>query len=206
VSGSSEPGSEPPRRADTDGADPHGWPEPNGDGPAGDVPPTRDTGLFYRRIGAWFVDGLLVGVATFLIGSFSASLGSGVETVDSNLLLWALALDIVYRWAMQSAFGFTLGKLLTGVRLVSASGAPPGPLQVLGREAGLFLLVGAPGLLPLGELQFLPLFGQLVSLYVVYRRHDQRAIHDLPVGTRVVRAVPLDEVGRGGGPLRPRMP
>ena len=173
-----------------DGVDPHGWPEPHGDGPDDDQPPARDTGLLYRRIGAWIADGLLVGVVTFLIGGFSTSLGSGIETVDSNLLLWALAFEVVYRWAMQSAFGFTLGKRLTGVRLVSASGAPPGPSQVLGREAALFLLIAAPGLLPFDELRLLPLVGQLVSLYVVFRRHDQRAIHDLPVGTRVVRAVP----------------
>ena len=109
--------------------------------------PPRDTGLLYRRIGAWIVDGWVVGAATVLIGGFSGSLGSDIETVDPNLLLWALALGVVYRWAMQSAVGFTLGKRLTGLRLVSASGAPPGPLQVLGREAALFLLVVAPGLL-----------------------------------------------------------
>lgn len=200
MSGESEPGTEPPQRADMDEVEPHG------DGPDGDQPPARDTGLLYRRVGAWIVDGWVVGAATVLIGGFSGSLGSDIETVDPNLLLWALALGVVYRWAMQSAFGFTLGKRLTGLRLVSASGAPPGPLQVLGREAGLFVLVVAPGLLPYDQVQFLPMFGQLVSLYVVYRRHDQRAIHDLPVGTRVVRAVPIEEIGRGGGPLRPRMP
>ncbi len=165
----------------------------------------RDTGLIYRRMGAFALDALVTTMVAIFVGSGTGAISAApdVASIDARFVLWTFAMDVGYRWAFHSAFGATLGKLALGLRLVDRDGKKPGPVVVLGREVLLFALLGASSVIA-------GIYGQAVAYglnsYVVFRRHDQRAIHDLPVGTRVVRAVPIDEFDRGGGPLRPRMP
>ena len=173
------------------------WPDrtdPPADPPA---PPVagplgiEDSGLIYRRIGAYVLDSVLVSVAALLVLGATNSLGSTDDpvAVDPMLAVWALALEVLYRWAMQAAFGFTVGKLAMGLRLVGPDGKPANAIQILIRELALIGMLGVAQLV--GNL-IVPALVQIGLIYTVIRRPDRRSLHDLTVQTRVVRVASPD--------------
>ncbi len=164
--------------------------------------PRPDFGLILRRIGAWILDQLLVSGVAWLIGLAAGVIGPGVSDIDQGFALWVRALEVVYRWSMQAAVGYTVGKRLLGLRLASEGTARPGALLVLGRELVLFAILSTPALLGLAEQQQFTIVTLLLflSLWVVFRRRDHRAIHDLPFRTRVVRARAVDKSAPDEGP------
>ena len=179
------------------------WPEPQD---SDDRPPATgglggfaaDSGLVYRRVGAYVIDSLLVAIATTIIG-----VGAGIVSmdpdgpaIDPSLALWMLIFEVLYRWSVQSAFGFTLGKLALGLRLVSAEGGPAGPLRILVREVALG---GMLGVAQATGWTILPALVQVLLVYVVIHRPDRRSLHDLTVQTRVIRVIP----GDSDTPMRP---
>ena len=104
------------------------------------------------------------------------------DTGDATLVVRVLA-DVftlvfagVYTTVLHTMDGQTIGKMLTGVRVVGADGAP----------------------LPLGAalLRFFGYFGSAAPLFIGFimagLRRDKRALHDLIAGSRVdrVRARP----------------
>lgn len=146
----------------------------------------KDSGLIYRRVGAYVLDSVLVSIAALLVGSATNSLGTVGDTpeVDPMFALWALALEVLYRWAMQATFGFTLGKLALGLRLVGPDGKPASAIHILIRELAL---IGMLGLAQMVGNLIVPALVQIGLMYTVIRRPDRRSLHDLTVQTRVVR-------------------
>ena len=165
-------------------------------------PRNPEIGVVYRRVAAFLLDFLLVWIVTSFIGERAGALGPNfTDAAAESLARWQFAAILVYRWAMQSAFGFTLGKLLLGLRLVADDGGPPGALRALGREVPLCMIVNVWLLAPVLFQYFVPQIASVISLWMALRRPDGRALHDLPMRTRVVRTRPAP--GRQGGPPRP---
>ena len=199
--GEPPPGSpdEPPANRD--------WPEPTD---SDDRPPASgglagyaaDSGLIYRRVGAYVIDSLLIALAALVLGTATGVINMDIDapSVEPSLWLWTLAFEVLYRWSMQSAFGATLGKLALGLRLVAADGNMAGPIQVMVREVGLGTLLGlAQYAAQLTGFAILPSLVQVMLVYVVLHRPDQRSLHDLTVQTRVIR-VPSED---SDTPMRP---
>lgn len=193
----SPPGSsdDPPERRD--------WPEPTD---SDDRPPATgglggfaaDSGLVYRRVGAYIIDSLLVALTTTVLGLATGIISMDLEgpALDPSLALWMLIFEVLYRWSVQSAFGATLGKLALGLRLVGADGGPAGALRILVREVALGAMLGVA---QATGWAILPALVQVMLVYVVIHRPDRRSLHDLTVQTRVIRVMPKDS----DTPMRP---
>ena len=151
----------------------------------------KDSGLIYRRIGAYVFDSVIVSIAALFVLGATNSLGSTADpvAVDPMLAVWALALEVLYRWAMQATFGFTVGKLALGLRLVGPDGKPASAVQILIRELALIGMLGVAQLV--GNL-IVPALVQIGLIYTVIRRPDRRSLHDLTVQTRVIRVADPD--------------
>ncbi len=178
-----------------DGPAPNSWPQPappsERDDAAPSVRPATDMGYVMRRVGAYLIDSILIAIVAVLVGSATGavSAGPGELTVDPAFTLWVLVLEALYRWALQSAFGFTLGKLALGLRVVRAYGGRAGPIRVLIRE---FVLAAILGIAQSTGQLMLPAIVQVVLLFFVIQRTDNRSLHDIPGITRVVRASSVD--------------
>jgi uncharacterized RDD family membrane protein YckC len=99
------------------------------------------------------------------------------------------AVTLLFLVVIQGRFGWTVGKLLTGLRTVKGDGERPGIIRAFLRTV----------LLPIDALPstpFLPLVGGLVALFT----DTNRRIGDLLAGTYVVRrsAWGSDPTGKGG--------
>ncbi len=194
---------EPPPQSPDDPPPDRDWPEPLD---SDDRPPATgglggfaaDSGLVYRRVGAYVIDSLLVALTTTVIGVASGIISMDLEApaIDPSLALWMLIFEVLYRWSVQSAFGFTLGKLALGLRLVGSDGGPAGPLQILVREIALGAMLGVA---QATGWAILPALVQVLLVYVVIHRPDRRSLHDLTVQTRVIRVKPSDT----DTPMRP---
>ncbi len=194
---------EPPPESPDDPPASRDWPEPLD---SDDRPPATgglggfaaDSGLVYRRVGAYVIDSLLVALTTTVIGVASGIISMDLEApaIDPSLALWMLIFEVLYRWSVQSAFGFTLGKLALGLRLVGSDGGPAGPLQILVREIALGAMLGVA---QATGWAILPALVQVLLVYVVIHRPDRRSLHDLTVQTRVIRVKPSDS----DTPMRP---
>ena len=152
-----------------------------------------DVSLALRRIGASIIDLTAIVVPVLAIAEFSGLASPAGTAGDTGLPVWVFVVSFVYRWAMQSALGFTVGKWMLGLRLVNATGVPPRPLTVFGREALWVLLVLTSQVVPaaaadsfVGTVIFL---GLITDVYSMFRRSDTRALHDLPFHTEVRRAI-----------------
>ena len=190
---------DPPARRD--------WPEPTD---SDDRPPATggiggfaaDSGLVYRRVGAYVIDSVLVGLTTVVLGVATGIISMDLDApaIDPSLWLWTLVFEVLYRWSVQAAFGATLGKMALGLRLVAADGGPAGPLQILTREISLGAMLGvAQYLAQFTGWGLLPALTQVLLIYVVIHRPDRRSLHDLTVQTRVIRVKP----GNSDTPMRP---
>lgn len=194
---------EPPAGSPDDPPASRDWPEP---GDSDDGPPATgglggfaaDSGLVYRRVGAYVIDSLLVTIAALVVGITTGTVAMDAEafSIEPTFGLWMLFFEVLYRWAVQSAFGFTLGKLALGLRIVGADGGPAGPVRILVREVALFAMLGVA---QATGWTILPALVQVMLIYVVIHRPDRRSLHDLTVRTRVIRVVPADSAT----PLRP---
>lgn len=149
---------------------------------------TGELSGWWRRAGAYLIDTIIVfSVAAGILWIFGFDFAAYFEA-DVALLATA-ANDILFvgaEAAVALAYytplmvrwdGRSLGKAALGIRVIRADGEPLRPGQVVIRQTviqylvwGFFLLAIVPDYLwPLGD------------------RH-RRALHDLAVGTRVVRA------------------
>jgi uncharacterized RDD family membrane protein YckC len=141
--------------------------------------------LIQRRVGAYILDSVFISIAAIIVGGITGSIGPD-SAVNPAFAVWALILEVLYRWAMQATFGFTVGKFMLGLRLVGADGNRAGPLRVLGREISLFAMLFIAQYIPGLPQPLLPALVQIVLLYVVIRRPDRRSLHDLTVKTQVI--------------------
>ena len=198
-----EPDREPSRETPDDSPAKREWPEPQD---SDDRPPATgglggfaaDSGLVYRRVGAYIIDSLLVALTTTVLGLATGIISMDLDApaIDPSLALWMLIFEVLYRWSVQSAFGATLGKLALGLRLVAADGGPAGAHRILVREIALGVMLGVA---QATGWAILPALVQVLLVYVVIHRPDRRSLHDLTVQTRVIRVTP----GDSDTPMRP---
>jgi len=138
-----------------------------GDEPGPWAPAPELAGV-WPRIGARFLDALLVGVVAGVVGGL-------LGLPDNGGLLLTLVAMIGYETLMLANGGQTLGKMLLGLRVVRADLAPPAVQDGLVRSLVIDLL----WIVPLAWL----------VLAVVIERHPRRqGWHDRAAGTLVVRS------------------
>lgn len=144
-----------------------------------------------QRLVARLVDTLIVGVplATVATEMFSRETA---QTVVAPIAFAAVFL--VYEVVQLALWGRTVGKRLTGVRVVSADGRPLRPSQVLVRSA-IYAL--PPAARPVHILNVLAGIFWLAEIGLMFEGVHRQALHDRAAGTLVIdtrpRPVPLPE-------------
>jgi uncharacterized RDD family membrane protein YckC len=148
---------------------------------------------WWRRVGAAVVDGLIVGIgglalvvaitAPFSVGFFAGE-EFGVVAVVVGLLLAIICVSIVallYAPAMMARTnGKTLGRMVTGIRVVRAGGESMTFGFALLREVVVkTLLFGVASSVTAG-------LASLVDVLWPLWDEENRALHDIIVNTRVV--------------------
>jgi uncharacterized RDD family membrane protein YckC len=159
---------------------------------------------FWRRAAALMVDLLILGVPTFLLG---LALFRWVASLGQAGRLIGFVVALLYFGLLNSRFGGgqTLGKRLLGIRVIDRASNPLSPIRSIAR----FLVIAIPyflngfwfdvdaesvGLLGylLGDLLVFAVFGcggAIVYLFV-FNRRTRQSLHDLAVGSFVVRGPP----------------
>ena len=168
------------------------------------APPTVDRKLitgFWRRLAAFLIDGIILGVPTLLVGlaffQWAAGLGQAGRLVG-------FAVALIYFGLLNSRLGGgqTLGKRLLGIRVTDRAGEALSPA----RSALRFLVLAIPYFLnglwfdvdtaSIGVMDFLlgailtfVIFGGLGAIVylVIFNRRTRQSLHDLVVGSFVVR-------------------
>ncbi len=164
--------------------------------PTSSADTTAFTG-FWRRVAAFLVDALVLGLVGYVIGllCFDALVRLGPWGRGVGFIV-----ALLYFVPQESgrAGGQSLGKRLLGIRVVDAAGAPLG----VGRGTARFAVFGVPyflsgAVLPMGAATFaggvpmalLALGGVLALGYLlVFNRRTRQSLHDLATGAFVVRA------------------
>jgi uncharacterized RDD family membrane protein YckC len=98
-----------------------------------------------------------------------------IDSAPNGANLLFLALSVLMLVVLQGLTGWTIGKLVTGIRTVRADGRPPGLLKALVRWL-LWIVDGFPYLLP------------LVGFITAVTTVGHRRVGDMAAGTYVVRA------------------
>ena len=162
----------------------------------GEVAPAHVLSGWWRRVGAAVVDGIVIGLGALVLlvaitapfsAGFFASDSAGATSLVIGLLVAIACVTVaalLYAPAMMTRTdGRTLGRMVTGIRVVRASGEPMSFGTALLREVVLkafaFPLIGSitGGILSLLDILW-PLWDS-----------ENRALHDIVGDTRVV----LDE-------------
>lgn len=158
----------------------------------GYAPGTFQLAGWWRRVGATVLDGIIISVIALLL---LLPLGVGFAGVDSDAgfatlvgasivtLLVILVVAFVYSPLLMSRTnGQTLGRMATGIRVVRANGERMTFGFAAVREIAVKgLLVGLAGQVTFGLAYFID------SLWPLWDEQN-RALHDMVVKTRVVRA------------------
>jgi len=155
---------------------------------------------FWSRLVALVVDLLFLGVVGWVIGAF---LFDSLARLGMYGRLIGFAIALTYFGVLNSKIGHgqTLGKRLLGVRVVDRDGEPLPLLRSMLRYVVLglpFFLNGAPidtPSMPLAGscvLALLVIGGTLSIIYMyTFNRRTRQSLHDLVVGSYVVRAEPV---------------
>lgn len=121
---------------------------------------------FWRRVGAYIVDGVVLFVLFAVVGS-----GTSGDPSAANGL--GLLIDVVYFVGLWTYWnGQTLGNKLLGIRVVKTDGSPVNLVTALVRYVGVILAA-------------IPL---LIGLIWVAFDREKQGWHDKIAGTYVVRA------------------
>ena len=165
--------------------------------PPATSPVPEDLAGFWRRLGAWLIDLLVVGVTGFLLAFWAAiviQMAGGdlddrelSDRLDNGTAAFGYLAAFGTLWAFN-AFGWTPGKQALGLRIVREGGQRPGI------SAGLARTIGAP------------LSGLVLGLGYLWAAWDGRkqTWHDKIAGTFVVRTQP--DSSRVVAPRRPTHP
>lgn len=133
---------------------------------------------FFLRLGAAFIDYILIvifPVLGLLIGSVSGEDGSRLIHSEMNDIGWLVAIfvAIVNLIILQAAIGQSIGKMITGLRIVAIDGAEPSFGSIILRNTlGYLLTLGSAGI------------GLIFSLF----SSKGRALQDYIGGTVVIYA------------------
>ncbi|WP_161596236.1 RDD family protein [Rhodanobacter glycinis] len=162
----------------------------------GEVPNRKIAG-FWRRLGAFVVDVILLGIAGLILGAlfFDPFARMGAY---ARLIGFAIALAYFGLCNSRIGGGQTLGKRWLGVRVVDAHDQLLSLPRSLLRYAVLGIPFFANGLpvsptlamsTPLGYLLALVVFGGMFAIVYLYifNRRTRQSLHDLVVGSYVER-------------------
>ena len=133
---------------------------------------------FLLRCGALTIDYIVVvaiPVIGLLLSRFSGNDGAKLLTDSVNSAAWLIGLfvGIVNLVFLPMASGQTLGKMLTGLRIVAIDGSSPSVGSIALRQTfGYFLVAASLGL----------------SFFVSFFSRKGRALHDYIAGTVVIYA------------------
>jgi uncharacterized RDD family membrane protein YckC len=136
------------------------------------------------RLAAVFLDGLIAAPGVILAGVAVAATRGGGERGAGFVIgavlggLWILALAIVQIYLLSTR-GHTLGKRWMKIRIVKLDGSNPGFVSAVLLRAFVNGLISA--------IPYVGGFYGLVDILFIFRQ-DQRCLHDLIAGTRVVVA------------------
>jgi uncharacterized RDD family membrane protein YckC len=147
---------------------------------------------WWSRVGAALIDGLIVGVVAALI---MVPLGIGAASTDSDtgaaafigaailsIGVFAIVALLYAPLMMSRTNGQTVGRMAVGIRVVRAKGEP----MTFGFAALREILVKAILFGAVGQITF-GLAGLIDVLWPLWDE-ENRALHDMIVNTRVVRA------------------
>ena len=156
---------------------------------------------FWRRLFALFIDLLMLGVLGMILGAVFfdplARMGDAAKLIGFGIALAYFGLC-----GSRVCTGQTLAKRWLGLRVVDAQGAT----LSLPRSMLRYVVLGVPffanGLTfnprlmmssVLGYVLALIVFGGILSIIYLYvfNRRTRQSLHDLAVGSRVVRAIPV---------------
>ncbi|RDE33683.1 RDD family protein [Parageobacillus thermoglucosidasius] len=132
----------------------------------------RNPAGFWKRLAAYLLDGLIVGVPIVLIGY--------VITNSWENNWFTSAANIVYSIVVPAVWsGYTVGKKLLGVRIAKVNGGKVGIGTMFLRSV-------------VGGLVYVVTFGValVISAIMVAAREDKRSIHDFIAGTYVTTEKP----------------
>ncbi|EID42952.1 RDD family protein [Parageobacillus thermoglucosidasius] len=132
----------------------------------------RNPAGFWKRLAAYLLDGLIVGVPIVLIGY--------VITNSWEDNWFTSAANIVYSIVVPAVWsGYTVGKKLLGVRIAKVNGGKVGIGTMFLRSV-------------VGGLVYVVTFGValVISAIMVAAREDKRSIHDFIAGTYVTTEKP----------------
>ncbi|MHB1056292.1 MAG: RDD family protein [Rhodanobacter sp.] len=179
----------------------------------GEGGPERKIAGFWRRLGAFAIDLVLLGIAGMILG---ALLFDTLARMGAYARLIGFAIALAYFGLCNNRIGGgqTPGKRLLGVRVVDAHDRLLSLPRSLLRYAVLGIPFFANGLpvdptlamsTPLGYLLALVVFGgMLATIYLyIFNRRTRQSLHDLAVGSYVERfdgaaqPVPFPMVWRG---------
>ena len=156
------------------------------------APGTYQLGGWWSRVGAAIIDGLIVGIPALIV---LLALGAGAAGSDTDggtaafigaallsLLVWLVVALLYAPYMMSRTNGQTVGRMATGIRVIRANGEPMTFGVAALREIVVKgLLVGTISSLTFG-------IGYLVDVLWPLWDDENRALHDMVVNTRVVKA------------------
>lgn len=130
-----------------------------------------------RRVVAVVIDGIVFGVLISLLSAFglkTSASGFNLTTLSGGGRIVLVVLALAYYTIMEGLIGQTVGKMVTGIRVLDPNtGRPPGLLKALFRT--LMRIIDA-----------LP-FSYLLGFIVVLASSRRRRLGDMVAGTQVVR-------------------
>src|ERR1043165_2955255 len=91
----------------------------------------------WARFLNYFIDWAATSLLGGMVGAVLGYYGHGERLTRMNWLeqqLLGYAIYVAYSLALELAFGWTLGKLVTGTRVVDERGTRPAPGKLLGRS------------------------------------------------------------------------
>jgi uncharacterized RDD family membrane protein YckC len=135
---------------------------------------TRPAG-FWIRVGAALLDTLIIGLPLAVISYFITGDWEGDFVTSILDFLYYIIVPVI--WA-----GYTVGKKITGIRIVKVNGEKLGIGAMLMRT----LVAGIVYIITLG-------IGLIISAFMVGLRSDKRALHDLIAGTYVTYEKPNEK-------------
>jgi uncharacterized RDD family membrane protein YckC len=107
--------------------------EPRAGAPAPLLPTASGGARFLNLVVDYVVCQIISGVLGFAVGS------GGLDPTNGQLMLLAIAIPIAYYLALEGAAGVTVGKLVTGTRVVGADGDKATFAQIFGRTFARFV-------------------------------------------------------------------
>lgn len=139
------------------------------------APPSLNVHVTGRRVVATLIDGVIFGVINSILSAlFDTDRSGGFSftqlSVSGSLLMFVVVL--LYYTLLEGSIGKTVGKMVTGIRVVDVEGNPPGYLKALVRTL-LRIIDG--------------LFAYLVGFIIVLSGDRRRRLGDMAAKTQVVR-------------------